>query len=411
MFAFWRDSSLNKSEAIGHELLLTACATCLVTVGRRYPLLARGASRQHRHDRRGHVDEAVTSGHIFAHVFGRLIFDYPYVVTSSWRKITSRISREMLSQNASFGLTQYLRQVDTYIHVTRLTPLLQNVSGLPLHIWRARSNEGVDIIWLAMRGTPVEFDTEEQISPLSLLLALLILAGCQRSACAIMASAIEYGQPDSRSEVDGAATSSRSYLMRSESKLRLQTADAGCEFLQNNVNDSGGFLLWLAANHDDCHLPLPGLHKLGTRIDTQMPHASSAVYKAIANDNMGFVQQLLQLYCRQAVGTDSVLRTDRLSAHMLRCISNTDWGSPSWDKTSARMADLQECRRVMRTFAVYTDLISEPSPLTFALVYGGKHATAMLLETHPACEDLLGTCGSALVDRYLWIGTRRGSVV
>ena len=80
MLTFWRELPRTGSKGKGQELLLIACASCFVAVGRRYPQLTDVDAR--RPTEAVSYSEAIrtshqNSKHIFEHIFGRLALRNP----------------------------------------------------------------------------------------------------------------------------------------------------------------------------------------------------------------------------------------------------------------------------------------------------------------------------------------------
>jgi hypothetical protein len=147
-----------------------------------------------------------------------------------------------------------------------------------------------------------------------------------------------------------------------------------------DVNECEGYLLWLASHHDNADL-FSGLHKLGAQLHTESTR-TSAIYQAIEYDRKNLLRRFLQLFCRVKAND---LLPDQETPNFLR-------------NSQPYLPDLSDCRRVMRSIGVYTELVSMPSPLTFAYMYGSNDTVALLLRTYPAWEHLSVSNGLTLVE-------------
>jgi hypothetical protein len=94
--------------------------------------------------------------------------------------------------------------------------------------------------------------------------------------------------------------SARPALIQSNQTQLIGVAAENREALETdseyNVNESRGYLLWLASHYDNTTL-LDGLFRLGASIDSHLSLASNALHQAIEYDKMEFAWRFLQLYC------------------------------------------------------------------------------------------------------------------
>lgn len=388
MLEFWQNASIDLSQGKGHESLLIAHASSLVAIGRRYP-----AALKIRYARALREDAAIPSshaGHTFEHVFQRL------ALAKSSPPLRRYGPFDLDPGTDRFGISadilHYVRQMEACAGAV-LPSTLQCLVTIPSECWLPTFEatwENATFI-RALAG---------QLSQRSMLLAVLIMADCYRSACATMASIEESGKADVSIQSDNTA-SFRSISVRSKQKLQVDAAEPGPKATRigshYDVNESGGYLLWLASNYDNADL-LSGLHKLGARIDDRLPLAWSAIHQAIEHNNTNFVQRFLQLYCSVDTNDSIVCKADQ--AHPPDYVSQMGWVSPSSQDpdTKLRSLDLEDCRRIMCDFGSHAGLSGQPGLLTFACIYGRNDAVGLLLRSYPAWEEFMGTSGLTLFE-------------
>jgi hypothetical protein len=414
IITFWRDTSSKQWAAQGYELLLVACASCLVAVGRRYPALAhrKGSSRASYHA------NLAASDSIYEHVFGRLALGHLDTDRSRGNAWTYDLEHRD-PQVTSWSLPKYVRQAEMHCIVDPAT-LLQCLQGIPLDTWLAtyklRESCGVQVDgnddsekqcynyddyryqdgWPTLR-IPSIF---ERLSPQSLSLAFLIFARCKRSANAIISLANRSHQktPRDRGNMITPSRPLHAYFP-GEPRLAQDTVDVGREAVHIEIDDAAGFLLCLTAVFGDDRM-LSGLHELGAKVNLQLPLAFSALHRAIECNNVDFVRQFLRLYCDQAhrhAESDYLSANDKISA-LIRDCSHQTCSFLDDDFHVLSEVGFQQCRRVMYDLTGYTKLVSEPSPLTFALNYRREDIVVLLLKSYPAWENLFNTSQSALVE-------------
>jgi hypothetical protein len=213
ILVFWRETSSDVSESKGHVSLLIACASCLAAVQRKYPALAKKILR------RDHKKVAASSReteHIYEHVFGRLALGNRSTLHEKEMR-SSKHHSEM--QSPSSGLVHYVRQMEHHASTATLS-VLECLCGPVLKLWLAMRTG----TWCDRSGEPVPIGA---VSPRTLLLIWLIIFGCHRSACAIMASIDGTGQ--SKSSIEDKIALSPSIV--SKPRPREAAVDAGCHAL------------------------------------------------------------------------------------------------------------------------------------------------------------------------------------
>jgi hypothetical protein len=381
MLAFWQDASVNVSEGTGHESLLIAHASCLLAVGRRYPAVF---ETQYWKPPRGHLAMSSSrSEHIFEHVFERHALGKSSLLHDR---------RYCEYHNTSAGLLHYVSHIDARACLTPPS-ILHHLLSIPFGCW------------LATNGAQWERTTcirglAGQLSRRSFVLGILIMAGNHRSACTIMTLIDEARKSNGIMEAVDTPSAGSALIQSNQEQLSEIAAD-DCNALEtdseHDVNESRGYLLWLASHYDDTDV-LDGLFQLGARIDSHLSLASNAIHQAVEYDKMEFVWRFLQLCCPDAAdGLHDQERLVRIQTH----VENLSLVSPSSEGSSVVHREcevIQECRRTMFSYGVYTGLINELSPLTLAYIHERKRALMFLLQSYPLWEDLLGTSGSTLVE-------------